>query len=194
MEGHRHHTSPRRRRQLTQGNRHRGRKARKRRGRGLSLPLVLLFSLQQKLGHILANPIAAIINPIMAFLTAIIIPARFAMTGNTQAMVIVLLGRQETVAHLALHTRTLMQRRHHHAKETNTQIIVNRKNLVTLVHSLIVLKVDYCNSLFIGLPNVILKRVQSVLNRAIRLIFNRPLGFQPPPHLLSCIGRLLGKN
>ena len=51
---------------------------------------------------------------------------------------------------------------------------VNRKNLVTLVHSLIVSKVDYCNSLFIGLPNVILKKVQSVLNRAARLIFILP--------------------
>ena len=51
---------------------------------------------------------------------------------------------------------------------------VNRKNLVTLVHSLIISKVDYCNSLFIGLPNVILKKVQSVLNRAARLIFNLP--------------------
>ena len=51
---------------------------------------------------------------------------------------------------------------------------VNRKNLVTLVHSLIVSKVDYFNSLFIGLPNVILKKVQSVLNRAARLIFNLP--------------------
>ena len=48
---------------------------------------------------------------------------------------------------------------------------VNKKNLVTLVHSLIIPKVDYCNSLFIGLPNVILK-VQYVLNRAARLIFN----------------------
>ena len=47
---------------------------------------------------------------------------------------------------------------------------VNRKNLVTLVHSLIVSKVDYCNSLVIGLPNVTLKKVQSVLNRAARLI------------------------
>ena len=50
----------------------------------------------------------------------------------------------------------------------------NRKNLVTLVRSLIVSKVYYCNSLFIGLPNVILKKVQSALNRAARLIFNLP--------------------
>ena len=51
---------------------------------------------------------------------------------------------------------------------------MNKKNLVTVVHSLIISKVDYCNSLFIGLHNVILKKVQSVLNRAARLIFNLP--------------------
>ena len=51
---------------------------------------------------------------------------------------------------------------------------VNRKNLVTLVHSLIVSEVDYCNSLFIGLPNVILKKVPSVLNRAAKLLFDLP--------------------
>ena len=51
---------------------------------------------------------------------------------------------------------------------------VTRKNFITLVHSLIVSKVDYCNSLFIGLPNLILKKVQSILNRAARLIFNLP--------------------
>ena len=57
---------------------------------------------------------------------------------------------------------------------------VDRKNLVTLVHSLIVSKVDYCNSLFMGLPNVILKRVQSVLNRAARLIVDFFFFFPPP--------------
>ena len=51
---------------------------------------------------------------------------------------------------------------------------VTRKNLISLVHSLVISKVDYCNSLFIGLPNVTLKRVQSVLNKAARLIFNLP--------------------
>ena len=36
---------------------------------------------------------------------------------------------------------------------------VNRKNLVTLVHSLIISKVHYCNYLLIGLLNIILKKV-----------------------------------
>ena len=62
---------------------------------------------------------------------------------------------------------------------------VNRKNLVTLVHSLIVSKVDYCNSLFIGLPNVILKKAQSVLNRAARLIFSLPLWISTTPSLIE---------
>ena len=51
---------------------------------------------------------------------------------------------------------------------------VNTKNLITLVHSLIMSNVDYFNSLFIRLPNVILKKVQSVLNKTARLIFNLP--------------------
>ena len=62
---------------------------------------------------------------------------------------------------------------------------VNRKNLVTLVHSLIISKVDYCNSLFIGLPNVILKKVQSVLNRAAKLIFNLPPGVPTTSSLIE---------
>ena len=39
---------------------------------------------------------------------------------------------------------------------------------------MIVSKVDFCNSLFTGLLDVILKKVQSVLNRAASLIFNLP--------------------
>ena len=62
---------------------------------------------------------------------------------------------------------------------------VSRKILVTLVHSLIVSEVDYYNSLFIGLPNVFLKKVQSVLNRAARLIFNLPLRVPAAPSLIE---------
>ena len=62
---------------------------------------------------------------------------------------------------------------------------MNRKSLVTLVYSLIISKVDYCNSLFIGLPNVILKKVQSVLNRAARLIFNLPPRVPTPSSLIE---------
>ena len=51
---------------------------------------------------------------------------------------------------------------------------VNKKNFTSLVHSLFASKVDYCYSLLIVLPNVILKKVQSVLNRAAKLIFNLP--------------------
>ena len=62
---------------------------------------------------------------------------------------------------------------------------VNRKNLITLVHSLIVSKVDYCNSLLVGLPNVVLKKIQSILNRSARLIFNLPPRVPTTPFLID---------
>ena len=49
---------------------------------------------------------------------------------------------------------------------------INRDNLLSLVHSLIVSKIDYCNSLLVGLPIVTLKKVESILNRAARLIYS----------------------
>ena len=62
---------------------------------------------------------------------------------------------------------------------------INRSNLITLVHSLIVLKVDYCNSLFVGLPNVTLKKVQSILNRVARLIFSLSPRVPITPYLID---------
>lgn len=51
---------------------------------------------------------------------------------------------------------------------------LDRKSLVTLVHSLVMSHLDYCNSVFYGVPNKFLRRMQSVLNRAARLIFGLP--------------------
>ena len=51
---------------------------------------------------------------------------------------------------------------------------LSRRCLLALVHAMVLSRVDYCNSLWIGLPNIYLKKIQSVLNRAARLIFGLP--------------------
>ena len=43
--------------------------------------------------------------------------------------------------------------------------------LITLVHSLIVSRVDYCNSLYLELPSYLLKKLQSIMNKSARLIY-----------------------
>ena len=60
---------------------------------------------------------------------------------------------------------------------------INRDNLLSHVHSLIVSKIDYCNSLLVGLPKVTLKKVQSILNRAARLIYSLPPSGSNDPFL-----------
>ena len=42
-----------------------------------------------------------------------------------------------------------------------------------LVHSLISSRVDYCSSIFYGATNIVVRRLQSVLNAAARLISNK---------------------
>ena len=62
---------------------------------------------------------------------------------------------------------------------------ISRRNLTTLVHSLIVSKVDYCNSLFVGLSNVTSKKLKSILNRAARLIYFLPPRVHITPYLIE---------
>ena len=47
---------------------------------------------------------------------------------------------------------------------------LTKDSLVVLVHAFITSRVDYCNSLLTGLPSVLLRKLQSVLNASARLI------------------------
>ena len=60
---------------------------------------------------------------------------------------------------------------------------LNTETSKTLVHAFITSRVDYCNSLFVNLPNKDLVRLQSVLNRAARLIFKLPPFTSTSPYL-----------
>ena len=51
---------------------------------------------------------------------------------------------------------------------------LDRKCLHLLVHSLVISKINYCNSLYSGLPNYLLRKLQSVINRSVRLICSLP--------------------
>ena len=46
--------------------------------------------------------------------------------------------------------------------------------LHTLVHSLVMSRIDYCNSLYVSLPNYSLRKLQSVINRSARLVCSLP--------------------
>ena len=51
---------------------------------------------------------------------------------------------------------------------------LDRKCLQVLVHSLVIPKIDYCNSLYVSLSNYVLRKLQSVANRSARLIYSLP--------------------
>ena len=62
---------------------------------------------------------------------------------------------------------------------------LDQQSLLTLVHALVVSRIDYCNSLWVGLPNYIVKKLQSVLNRAARLIYSLPSRIPTTPYLIE---------
>ncbi|KAK3878371.1 hypothetical protein Pcinc_016955 [Petrolisthes cinctipes] len=62
---------------------------------------------------------------------------------------------------------------------------LNKRCLLSLIHSAILSRVDYCNVLWVGLPNYLLKKVQTILNRTARLIFNLPPGTPTTPYLIE---------
>ena len=62
---------------------------------------------------------------------------------------------------------------------------LSRQCLVTLITSLVLSQVDYCNSLYVGLPKYLLRKLQSVLNRAARLVFLLPPRASTTPSLIE---------
>ena len=51
---------------------------------------------------------------------------------------------------------------------------LDQQILLTLLHSLVMSRIDYCSSLYVGLPRYLLGKLQSVLNRTTRLVFSAP--------------------
>ena len=56
----------------------------------------------------------------------------------------------------------------------------------TLVCSLVLSRIDYCNSLLAGLPPCLLKKIQYVQNAAAKMIFRAPKSDHVSPLLQNC--------
>ena len=54
-----------------------------------------------------------------------------------------------------------------------SEIILIKKSFETLIHAFVTSKLDYCNSLFTGVPKSVLRPLQIVQNYAARLILKR---------------------
>ena len=51
---------------------------------------------------------------------------------------------------------------------------LSRDSSETLIHAFVSSRLDYCNSLLYGLPQVQIDKIQRVQNKAARLIFKKP--------------------
>ena len=62
---------------------------------------------------------------------------------------------------------------------------LDRDSVVTLLHSFVLSKVDYCNCLYNHLPRYLLKKLQSIINRAARVVFSLPPRTPTTPYLIE---------
>ena len=49
---------------------------------------------------------------------------------------------------------------------------LSQESVQTLIHTLIYSRIDYCNSLYLGLPDYQIQKIQRVQNAAARLVYN----------------------
>ena len=66
-----------------------------------------------------------------------------------------------------------------------------RSAALTVINSFVISRLDYCNSLFVGLPDSQLIRLQRVLNTAARLL-SRTSKFQSITPLHTCVTHSIG--
>ena len=62
---------------------------------------------------------------------------------------------------------------------------LDENTLKMLVNNYVITRLDYCNSLYHGLPGCQLKRIQVIFNKAARLIVNKPLWERITPVLIK---------
>ena len=62
---------------------------------------------------------------------------------------------------------------------------MDRKCLHVLVHSLVTSKIDYCNPLYVSLPNYLLRKLKSVINKSARFIYSLHLRVPTTSYLIE---------
>ena len=62
---------------------------------------------------------------------------------------------------------------------------MNDKTAKMLIHNHVISKLDYCNSLYYGLPSYLLRKLQLIMNRATRLIKGVPVHASITPALID---------
>ena len=62
---------------------------------------------------------------------------------------------------------------------------LDKDSVLTLIHSFVLSRVDYCNSIYNHLPRYLLKKLQSIINRAARVVFSLPPRTPTTPYLIE---------
>ena len=74
------------------------------------------------------------------------------------------------------HVIKVCQSAHYHLRNIGkVRKLLNTNTSKILIHSLVISRIDYCNSLLLGLPNITIQRLQKMQNRAARIITLAPV-------------------